>query len=126
MRKKLLLVLKDICLLRLYQEELEDEGYDVRTTQSGVDALGIIEKSELDLIFSDAFLEDISILELIKKSREKTPRPKVIATSAYFSHEVDKKDPRIIKEADLLWYKSSDIESLHNAVRQVLEKNQSP
>jgi two-component system, response regulator, stage 0 sporulation protein F len=125
MKKKILLVLKDIPLLRLYREEMEDDGYDVQITQSGIEALEIIEKSEIDLILSDAFLENGNILELIKKSREKTPGPKVIATSAYFSQEVDDKDSRILREADLFWYKSSDIESLHAAIRQVLEKTPS-
>ena len=71
-KKELILILKDIHIMRLYEEELKEEGYKVSKANCGNEALKITSRKKFDLIISDAFLPDIEVVELIREVKKGT------------------------------------------------------
>ena len=56
---KILIVDDDQNILRLYKEELEDEGYIIVTASNGQEAIEMFEKEDPDLVTLDILLPDI-------------------------------------------------------------------
>lgn len=69
MPAKILVVDDEPNLLRLLQYALTDEGYEVTTVESGLQALKEVETSHPDLIVLDVMLPDMSGLEVCQKVR---------------------------------------------------------
>ncbi|MDP2157128.1 MAG: response regulator, partial [Nitrospirota bacterium] len=55
---KILIVDDDQSILRLYKEELEEEGYQIVTAASGTEGLAKFETEDFDLVTLDIHLPD--------------------------------------------------------------------
>jgi CheY-like chemotaxis protein len=67
---KILLVEDEPHLLELYQEELQDEGYEVMTTMDGEEAVLLTKKNLPDLVVLDIKIRKLHGLEVLKKIKE--------------------------------------------------------
>ena len=86
MPKKTILVLDDEKSIRtLFEEEFKDEGYDVVSTDSGEEALEMLDKGtpHIDLITLDIKMPKMDGLDFLAKVREKHRELPIIICTAY-------------------------------------------
>lgn len=88
MAETILLVDDDEALLEVVSIVLSQEGYTVLTASSGVEALEVISRENLDLVILDIMLPKISGFEVCKRIRAKSDVPVVMLTAK--SQSVDK------------------------------------
>ncbi|MGB8657955.1 MAG: response regulator [Candidatus Zixiibacteriota bacterium] len=101
---------------KLYEKELSEEGYQVKTTHSGEEALRIAEKQPPDLVILDIKLQDqngLEVLGRIKKIHQDTP---VILHSAYSTYKSDFQSWL----ADAYLVKSPNLDELKKKIRELL------
>src|SRR5688500_6356639 len=67
---RLLVVDDEIALRSLLAEVLTDDGFNVRTAESGEDALSQFQKEPADIILSDMSMPGMSGIDLLKKVKE--------------------------------------------------------
>lgn len=84
-----LVVEEDAANARLLQFLLEDDGYEVTTTQSPRDALALLAEQPYDIVTLDVDLSDIGGLELCRRIRTNSSIPiMLIAAQADVEHKV--------------------------------------
>jgi two-component system response regulator (stage 0 sporulation protein F) len=101
---------------KLYEKELSEEGYQVRTTKSGEEALSIAQNLPLDLVILDIKMQGqngLEILNDLKKINQKTP---VILNSAYTTYKSDFQSWL----ADAYLVKSPNLHELKKKIRELL------
>jgi len=81
-KHRILLVEDEINLARPLQFNLEQEGYDVRSTPSGKEALALHGREPYDLIILDLMLEEIDGFEVARQIRQRDPRLPIIMLTA--------------------------------------------
>lgn len=74
-------------ILKTLSELLEDEGYQVTSAKSGMDALDVIRQDPPDLVFLDIWMPDLDGLEVLKRVRQQFPNMMVIVMSGHGSIE---------------------------------------
>lgn len=57
---------------------LDDEGYEVRTTSSGEEALHILEREDFDVVVTDLVMPGIDGVELVRRVKERLPQQPVV------------------------------------------------
>ena len=117
---KLLVVDDEANIRLLYAQELSDEGYDVVTAASALEAVQKLEESQFDLAVLDIKLKNesgIDLLQRIVKERHTLP---VILCTAFSCY----KDDFSAWLADGYVVKSSDMQELKDEIRRVLTKKQ--
>lgn len=114
---KILIVDDEKNILKLYQAELEDEGYTIVTANSGREALEIFEKEDPDLVTLDVLMPDIDGIQVLRQIKEKRPDLPVIMLTAY-----DYRDDFSVWVSDAYIVKSSDLTNLKATIKQVIEK----
>ena len=113
----LLIVDDEKNLLRLYQREFLEDGYDVLTASSGTEALEKLYLQAVDLVILDIRMPGLDGLETLKQVMESPSNPPIILNSAY----------SYFKEDFLSWaakayiVKSSDLSELKAKTKEVLE-----
>ncbi len=114
-----ILVVDDEDDLRLlYADELEDEGYEVHTAGTGVDARKLLEQTDFDLVILDIQMKGESGLDLLKDIARDNKGLPVILSTAFGMY----KDDFSSWLADAYVVKSSDLSELKDQVRRVLAK----
>jgi DNA-binding response OmpR family regulator len=101
---------------KLYEKELSDEGYQVRTTSSGEEALSMAQSLPLDLVILDIKMQGqngLEILNDLKKINQDTP---VILNSAYSTYKSDFQSWL----ADAYLVKSPNLYELKKKIRELL------
>ena len=114
---KILVVEDEPNLLRLYREELEDEGYQVLTAQDGEEALKQAKDVLPDLVVLDIRIgkvEGLDVLQQIKSQNQNLP---VILNSAYETYRADFSTWM----ADAYILKSSNLTELKDRIRELLQ-----
>ncbi len=114
---KLLVVDDDINIQRLYQEELEEEGYEVVIASTGKDALEIFEKENPDIVTLDILMPDIDGISLLRKMKEKRPDIPIIMSTAY-----DYRDDFAVWASEAYIVKSSDLDELKKTIKNLISK----
>jgi len=114
---KILIVDDEKNILKLYQAELEDEGYTVVTANSGREALDIFEKEDPDIVTLDVLMPDIDGIQVLRQIKEKRPELPVIMLTAY-----DYRDDFSVWVSDAYIVKSSDLANLKAVIKQILDK----
>lgn len=77
------LAVDDESLIRMsLRIALAREGYDVDTASSGVEAMGLIDRHEYDLVLLDLRLPDVSGMEVLRYARRIRPGVKVLIVTA--------------------------------------------
>jgi DNA-binding response OmpR family regulator len=114
---KILLVDDDQNILRLYKEELEDEGYTIVTASNGQEAIERFEQEDPDLVTLDILLPDIDGIKLLRQMKEKKPRLPIIMSTAY-----DYRDDFAVWASEAYIVKSSDLTELKATIKKLMEK----
>jgi DNA-binding response OmpR family regulator len=114
---KILIVDDDQNILRLYKEELEEEGYVVVTASNGQEALEQFDKESPDLVTLDILLPDIDGIKLLRQMKEKRPRMPIIMSTAY-----DYRDDFAVWASEAYIVKSADLTELKATIKKLAEK----
>lgn len=114
---KVLVVDDDAHILRLYKEELEEEGYDVVTASTGKEALERFEQEEPDLVTLDILMPDIDGISLLRRMKELRPRMPIIMSTAY-----DYRDDFAVWASEAYLVKSADLTELKSMAKKLLSK----
>ena len=73
MGKKILVVDDEATARQVLEAMLDSSGYDVRTASGAVDALDILAREDINVIFLDLKLFGVSGIELCRKIRKSKP-----------------------------------------------------
>jgi two-component system, response regulator, stage 0 sporulation protein F len=117
MKGKILVVDDEQHILLLCQKELEEEGYEVATKDSGEDLLEEIDQQHPDAVILDVRMPGYDGLDLLQGIRQKFYDLPVILFSAYDSHQGSLK----AAAADYYVIKSSSLEGLKARLVRALE-----
>jgi two-component system alkaline phosphatase synthesis response regulator PhoP len=79
---RILLVEDELNLARPLQFNLEQEGYEVRVTPSGKEALLLLQSEAFDLIILDLMLEEMDGFEVARQLRQRDQRLPIIMLTA--------------------------------------------
>ena len=118
--KKILVVEDEDDLRLLYQQELEQEGYDVVTVESGEEAIKVLEKESINLVVLDIRLTGMNGLEALEEMLLRNRNLKVIINTAYANY----KDDFSSWLADAYLIKSSDLSELKETIQNLLEEKE--
>ena len=114
---KILIVDDDPNILRLYKEELEEEGYIIVTASNGQEAIEKFESEDPDLVTLDILLPDIDGIKLLRQMKEKKPRLPIIMSTAY-----DYRDDFAVWASEAYIVKSSDMTELKATIKKLIER----
>ena len=117
-KKRLLVVDDEVNQGLLYQQELEDEGYEVDVLNSGREALEMIKKTSYDLVILDIGMPEMDGLETLGRLLVIDNKIPVILNTAYPSY----KDNFMSWAADAYVVKSMDISVLKEKIKESLAK----
>jgi len=112
---RILVVDDDEHILRLYREELEEEGYEVITAQTGAKGLELFESENPDLVTLDILIPDVDGITLLRRMKEMRPRVPIIMSTAY-----DYRDDFAVWASEAYIVKSADLSELKNMIRKLL------
>jgi two-component system, NtrC family, response regulator AtoC len=87
MTKKALVIDDDIATLELLKFQLNEEGFDVMTTERGQKGVSLVEENEFDIILTDLHLPDISGIEMVRRCKEISPDTEIIMVTGFGSME---------------------------------------
>ncbi|MBM2839459.1 MAG: response regulator receiver modulated diguanylate cyclase [Deltaproteobacteria bacterium] len=86
MAKGKILVVDDSMLSRVFCKDiLIEDGYEVKTASTGIDALEMIEQDGFDLVVTDLVLPDINGDEVLKRAKQMEATTSFIIMTAYAS-----------------------------------------
>ena len=117
---KLLVVDDEANIRLLYAQELSDEGYDVVTAGSALEAVEKLEGASFDLVVLDIKLKNESGIELLQRIVKERHTLPVILCTAFSCY----KDDFSAWLADGYVVKSSDMQELKDEIKRVLAKRQ--
>ena len=103
----------------LYQEEFEEEGYQVETAESGVAALRLVDSFKPHLMILDISMPGMDGMEVLSSTLARYPEMPVILHTAYSSYQ----DNFMSWSAQAYVVKSSDRSELMDTVRRLLRGN---
>jgi DNA-binding response OmpR family regulator len=114
---KILVIDDEESKCRLYQDELENEGYAVVTAQTGAEGMELFKKENPDLVTLDIYMshKDEGI-DLLRKMKEMRPKIPIIMLTAY-----DYRDEFAIWCADAYIVKSSDLTELKITIKRTVK-----
>jgi DNA-binding NtrC family response regulator len=92
---KILLVDDDPTILNLFQILLSIEGYDVRITESGEEAIEIVEQGNINLLISDVGMSPTDGFEVLRRVREVQANMPVIMLSGYNTEDRTEMESRL-------------------------------
>ena len=119
MKKKILLVEDDLALRVLFEEELQEEGYEVCTAADGREAIQRFGEGKVDLIILNIVMPSTDGIEVMSLLKERNGKVPIILHSAYSEY---RNDPRAQTAAAFI-IKSIDLGELKQKIREILERN---
>jgi len=81
----ILIVDDEVSILSSVKEVLNDEGYEVSTAETGVDALRAVKEDAPDLVLLDVWMPGMDGLEALARMKESRPQTAVIVMSGHGS-----------------------------------------
>jgi DNA-binding NtrC family response regulator len=120
--KNLLVVDDEAVALNNLTHILKKEGYAVKSTQSGPQALKYIEQEEFSLVLTDLRMEKVDGLRLLKRTKELYPDTEVIMITGYAT--IDTALDAMKAGAYHYIVKPYKLEEVRRAVKEALEKHQ--
>lgn len=118
MSKKTILVIDDEQNIRtLFEEEFEEEGYNVVSTDDGNEALTILDDTPIDLITLDIKMPKMDGIEFLGKVREKNRDIPIIICTAYNNYRQEFS----VWSADGYVLKSVDLTDMKEKVRKLIQ-----
>ncbi len=116
--EKVLCVDDDLSLLRLYQDELSEEGYKVILAKDGKEALGKFEKEKPQVVVMDIRMPVMDGIEALTAMMGKDRQIPVILNTAYPQY----RENFMTWGAEAYVIKSSDLTELKQKIREILDK----
>jgi len=113
---KILCVDDDLALLRLYRDELAEEGYEAILAKNGKEAVKKFGEQKPDLVIMDIRMPQMDGIETLNAILGKDRRIPVILNTAYAQY----KENFMTWGADAYVIKSSDLNELKEKIREVL------
>lgn len=117
MYKTVMCVDDEVNLLKLYQQVLTDEGYQVLPARTIGEAKGLLEMYPIDLIVLDIKMENENGLDLLAELKRFHPEIPVILNSAFNTYKADFKSWM----ANEFVVKSSDFGELKSKIGNLLQ-----
>lgn len=111
---KILIVDDDVHILRLYKEELEEDGYEIVIANTGKKALELFEKENPDIVTLDILMPDIDGITLLRKMKDQQPKIPIIMSTAY-----DYRDDFSVWASEAYIVKSADLNELKNTIKKL-------
>lgn len=116
--EKVLCVDDDLTLLRLYQEELSEEGYEVILAKDGKEAISKLAKEKPQVVVMDIRMPVMDGIETMTLMLGKDRQVQIILNTAYPQY----RENFMTCGAAAYVIKSSDLTELKQKIREVLEK----
>jgi DNA-binding response OmpR family regulator len=116
--EKVLCVDDDLSLLRLYQEELTEEGYRVIVAKDGKEALKKFERESPNVVVMDIRMPVMDGIETLTALLGKDRQIPVILNTAYPQYQ----ENFMTWGAEAYVIKSSDLTELKKKIREVLNR----
>ena len=116
MMKKILVVEDDEGVGMLLEEELSEEGYNVKRVTNGKEALDVCKKFQPDLITLDLKMPVMDGLEFLDAFRTNNPETPIVICTAYPEFKQNFK----VWASDAYIVKSGDSRHLKEAVKGLL------
>jgi len=120
--EKVLCVDDDLNLLRLYEEELSEEGYQVILARNGKEAMEKFIKESPHLVVLDIRMPEKDGIETLTAMMGKDRQVPVILNTAYPQYRGN----FMTWGAEAYVIKSSDFTELKQKIREALEKRRKP
>jgi len=117
-KNRILIVDDEVNQGLMYEQELEDDGYDVDVANSGPEALELVNQNPYDLVVLDIGMPDMDGLETLGRMLSMNNKLPVILNTAYPSY----KDNFMSWAADAYVIKSSDLTELKARIKASLGK----
>jgi len=86
--ESILVVEDDPLMLAALEILLEDEGYNVTTASSGIDAIELAKVKEFDLVISDVQMAEMDGIETLSNVKQQQPSTRSIVITGYASPDV--------------------------------------
>ncbi|HYQ48516.1 MAG TPA: sigma-54 dependent transcriptional regulator, partial [Thermodesulfovibrionales bacterium] len=121
MQKNRLLIIDDEQIaLRNLDHIMKKEGYEVTATQSGANALKLLEEQPFDLVLTDLKMEKVDGNQVLKRCKELSPDTEVIMITGYASLQ---SAIQAIKEGAYDYItKPFKLDEVRKVVKEALEK----
>ena len=116
--EKVLCIDDDLSLLRLYQEELVEEGYKVVLAKDGREGLAKFEKEKPQVVIMDIRMPVMDGIEALTHLLGKDRQVPVILNTAYPQY----RENFMTWGAEAYVIKSSDLTELKQKIREVLDR----
>jgi len=87
-KKKILIVDDEAGIVQEIKEFLEEEGYEAYSADSAKSGIQKIEELKPDVVMIDVKLPDASGLDVLRASKEKSPKTKTIMVTGYVDQSV--------------------------------------
>src|SRR5512138_1421349 len=120
--EKVLCVDDDLSLLRLYEDELAEEGYEVVLAKDGKEAIAKFEKESPQVVVMDIRMPVMDGIEALTNLLGKDRQVPVILNTAYPQY----RENFMTWGAEAYVIKSSDLTELKKKIREVLDKRKKP
>ena len=103
-------------ILRLYEKELAEDGYRVKTAKGAEEAIKMVQEGEVNLVILDIKIEGKNGVELLSDFRRINRDLPIILNSAYSTYKNDFQSWL----ADAYLVKSSNLEELKKTIRELI------
>src|SRR4030067_624820 len=117
---KLLIIDDEKIALKNLVHAMKKEGYEVAGTQSGFNALRLLEEQEFDVVLTDLRMEKVDGMQILKRCRELYPDTEVIMITAYAS--IDSAVETVKKGAYYYISKPIKLNDVRSVVKRGVEK----
>lgn len=84
---KILIIDDEKIALKNLEHIMKKEGYEVTATQSGANALKMLEREEFDLVVTDLRMDKVDGIQILQKAKELHPDAEVIMITGYATIE---------------------------------------
>jgi len=122
MSKKILLVEDDEGIRLLYQQELEEEGYEVLLAKNGKEAIECLQQERPDLIILDIVMPVMDGIEALGRIVGRERRVPIILNTSYPHYRQD----FLSWAADAYVTKSDDLTELKAKIWELLGRGANP
>ena len=120
--EKVLCVDDSLSILRLYRDELSEEGYKVILAKDGQEGLMKFGKESPDVVVMDIRMPVMDGIQTLTAMLGKDRQAKVIFNTAHFQY----KENFMTWGAEAYLIKSSNLTELKQKIREVLKKGKKP